>query len=102
MFNVNFNDTNVWNSIADVFNNLRVSKVDKLPGNNAFYSEYTGVSTLGTSDDSNAMVSTVQNFKYGVFEDKSGVKNSKENREKNSRFLRKMKSSKFVTKSFFL
>ena len=90
MFKPNFNDANVWNSIAEVFNSLKVSKVDKLPGNNAFYSEYNVVSSAGNaSDDSNTMSSAVQNFKYGIFEDKSGVKNSKENREKEFPVLKK-------------
>lgn len=90
MFKANFNDQNAWDHIQEVFNGIKTTKVDKLPGNNAFYAEFSTIAASGNaSNDSQQAATAAQNFKYGIFEDKAGVKNSKENREKEFPVLKK-------------
>ena len=93
LFNVdNFDGNTVWNEIEKELGNINNGipvKIDKLPGNNAIYVEAKASTNVKDGDGSKIAMEMITGFKFGIFEDKAGVKNDKDNREKEFPVLKK-------------
>lgn len=95
LFNIDSFDGNKVNEkfrkVLDDMTRDYGTKKESLPGNNALYASVAGTANdSGSWDtDSKNVASIVSNFKFGIFEDEAGVKNDKDNREKEFKVLKK-------------